>query len=377
MSKLTDKIKNPTAVLDTGKRNQPLWEGPSGTGPNGGITFSMLSRYLACKERFRIQYLEGLQVKEGFNHRLEFGNMWHICEEVASVEHCTICNGSGMPNGVSAYACPGCNWQEAIKKYASELHNKYPLQRSEISHWFAMCYEEFPEYIAYWARQKEEQPYTTLMQEQVFDVPYKLPSGRTVRLRGKWDRVDLQDDKVYLGENKTKSQIDSIKIKRQLTFDLQTMLYLITLQETGKQIGTPLTKYVPNLTKIGGVKYNVVRRSAHKSPESMLKKIREDITDGRGSEWFARWTIDVTLDDIQIFKERCLNPILEGLCDWYSWATSPDPAPEEYGYGIHHTTPFGIYNPMLEGGSSEYDEYLVTGSQAGLERTDKLFRELQ
>lgn len=350
---LTDKLKNPNQVLDTGKRSNPLWDGPSGTGPNGGITFTMLSRFLSCRERFRIQYLEGLQVRDTFNHRLEFGNMWHICEEALAA------SGVGIaPNG-----------NDTLASYCNGLSKKYPLARQEIAHWHEMCRAEFPLYTAYWTHLKQQHPTTTLLQEQVFDIPYKLPSGLIVRLRGKWDRVDLCNGKVYLGENKTKSQIDPVKIKHQLSFDLQTLMYLTAMQGDQSYLGD--IKY-----PIVGVRYNIVRRSAHKSPESMLKKIQEDVANGRGGEWFSRWVIDITSDDIQTFKEQCLNPILEGLCDWYGWATSVDPAPEEYGYGIHYRTPFGIFNPMMEGGSSEYDDYLATGSTDGLERTDKLFREL-
>ena len=53
----------------------PLWEGPAGTGPNGGITFSLLSRFLVCRERFRVHAVLGLRPADDFNHRLEFGSM--------------------------------------------------------------------------------------------------------------------------------------------------------------------------------------------------------------------------------------------------------------------------------------------------------------
>jgi hypothetical protein len=38
--------------------------------------------------------------------------------------------------------------------------------------------------------------------------------------------------------------------------------------------------------------------------------------------------------------------------------------------------PFGVYSPLLDGGGTEYDEYLSTGSTVGLVRTDRLFKEL-
>ena len=70
-----------------------------------------------------------------------------------------------------------------------------------------------------------------MLQEQVCDVPYNLPSGRVVRLRGKFDSVDLIDGGIYLQENKTKGDIDKIQVERQLSFDLQTLMYSVALHK--------------------------------------------------------------------------------------------------------------------------------------------------
>jgi hypothetical protein len=75
---------------------------------------------------------------------------------------------------------------------------------------------------------------------------------------------------------------------------------------------------------------------------------------------------------------------LEQLCDWWEWVKD-NPDPWEKGIisgkaacgGIHWRTPYGFYNVLAEGGSTELDEYLASGSELGLERTSKLFRELE
>ncbi len=43
---------------------------------------------------------------------------------------------------------------------------------------------------------------------------------------------------------------------------------------------------------------------------------------------------------------------------------------------VSYQTRLGISNVLDEGGSSDLDEYLLTGSEAGLERTNNLFPEL-
>ncbi len=77
---LAEKLKEQKAKSQESKRGTgPLWKGPE----VDGITFSLLSRFIACPERFRILVTEGLQPHDEFNHRIEYGNMWHTCEEAA------------------------------------------------------------------------------------------------------------------------------------------------------------------------------------------------------------------------------------------------------------------------------------------------------
>ena len=108
-----------------------------------------------------------------------------------------------------------------------------------------------------------------------------------------------------------------------------------------------------------------------------------------------RWKVEVTTADLERFKQEFLTPILEQLCDWWEWISGPFGSVDHWGTsnvrigpdnvegsttvypGIHWRTPFGFYNILAEGGSSELDEYLATGSEAGLERTETLFPELE
>lgn len=358
----------------------PLWEGPASKGPQGGVTQSLLSRYLTCKERFRIIVMDGLKPHPRFEARMEFGNMWHACEEAVS-------GGDSHP--------------KALADYVKKLCAKYPLQREEINHWYAVTKELFPAYLAYWrgslgeaaaARNKR----ISLCQELAFDVDYRLPSGRTVRLRGKWDELTAEPNgkglAVHVGDHKTKSQIDKVKIVRQLGFDLQMMFYLVAAStEDGKDVIDGLVvEASPKRAdwKLAGIRYNVVRRSSHKTAESMMEKVHKDVATQRGGEWFARWTVAVPASDIMRFRVECLDPLLENLLDDHEWwHSSMTTGGKLWDYqdrahyfpnhaNRHYRAPF-YYNPLSEGGSSDLDGYLETGSTTGLSRADTLFRELE
>ncbi len=388
-TKLAEKIATVPA-----RRTGPLWAGPCGDGPLGGVTQSMLGRYLSCPERFRVYAVEGLQVADSFSAPLEFGNCWHACEE-AQAKSSKWVDDSDAQAAMAEVMDEG--WEGALTKYAMDLYNQHPMNREKVDHWYSMCKAMFLLYVKHWSEHDDMKQRVPLMSEQVFDVSYKLPSGRMVRLRGKFDSVDLVEGGpnagVWLMENKTKSGIDKQKLQRQLTFDLQTMMYLIVLLDIqhDQATDTPGDAHGEWSNPIRGVRYNVIRRSAHKSVESMLKKLTEDTEAGRVEEWFARWNVDVSQRDIDKFKRECLDPVLENLCDdyeWWDWCCAAKPHSDVFSgrmrrtqkpdhYPRHFRFPYGVYSPIAEGGFGDVDAFLDSGSTAGLRRAETLFPELQ
>lgn len=389
-----------------------LWQGPQ----QDGITFSLLSRFLVCRERFRLLVIKGLKPDEGWNHKLGYGNMWHLCEE--------------------AFAK---GWQkeanlQILTEYAGDLCRANPLQQETINHWYNVCSVQFPIYAKYWEEHPDMQAQNRRPRyyEKEFSVEYGLPSGRVVKLRGKWDSVDVikQDGiwGVWLQENKTKGDVNFLKIQRQLTFDLQTMIYMVALEQYLARHPVVLG-FSKRIVPIVGVRYNVVRRPLsggkgtivrHKAtggskctkckgtgtqgyhprcskcngvgrmggkPEETLASYYSrlnDIIEGDPGNFFSRFNVPVSSEDIQRFKVRCLNPILEQLCDWWEYMLAnesiTDPYSDVWSFnknGIHWQHPFGVYNTLNEGGSSDLDGYLEDGNEAGLTRTDNLFPELK
>lgn len=388
---ISDKLRN---LKRPHQPKPPVWEGPSGTGPNGGITFSLLSRWLTCRERFRVLVVEGLRPAEEFNHYIEYGNMWHVCEE-AFAHH------------VSTEA-PATkeDWKPFLEDYTRKLaaRPENAMHREAILKWHNCCLQQFPVYVDYWSKHTEKR--TPLKAEQTFDTPYSLPSGREVRLRGKWDSVDLMTVEgkkgIWLQENKTKSEIDEVSLMRHLKFDLQTMLYMVTLR-TELDLGSA-SVFGPEVwahaSPLVGVRYNVIKRPLsggvgsirqHKPTKSNpAGESLKDYYDRLGgiirenpATFFCRFATPIFPEDVKKFQDTCLDPMLEELCQWWETATGT----QEIGLGglfpkYPHKTqnwrhPFGVRNILDEGGSTDLDNYLDTGSTVGLVRVETMFRELQ
>lgn len=352
----------------------PVWRGPE----VDGITQSLLSKFLVCRERFRIQVIEGWKPADRFNRGIEYGNMWHICEEHFAANE---------------------DWLQPLTQYAARLCRKYPTDQQEIDKWYNVCKIQFPVYVDFWSKHKDVRSRTPLLQEENFKVPYELPSGRIVLLRGKFDSVDLigkgRSAGIYLQENKSKGDIDEEKMRRQLEsgFDLQTMMYLIALDAADPELlfGTNIKR-----PAIKGVRYNVVRRPLSGGKGSIRQKqgsknvpaetasefynrLKTDYIEAEPEHFFMRWKVEVSQQDIERFKRECFNPLLEQLCCWYETMvgtsiTIGDPTLKPL---VHYRMPSGIYNPLTQGKETEYDEYLLTGSTVGLERVKNLFPELE
>ncbi len=434
---LSEGLRN---KLRQARPKEPIWGGPSDV-KTGGITYSLLCKFLVDRERFRLLTVKGLKGSERWDHKMGYGNLWHVGEEALS---------AGKP------------WQEPMQRYAQTLLTEHPMEREQIAHWYAVCREQFPIYIDFWKHHPEIAAKKPIFQEKVFGVLYNLPSGRSVILRGKFDAVDdLSFSKLlqrmtsglYVQENKSKGNVKQEQIVRHLKFDLQTMLYLVALEAyckngnwNSKGDNEPPLRGLAGRVPVG-IRYNVIRRplsgglgnivrhqatQGSKCPkcgagEKVDKKTGEKLLPkdcpkcmgagrlgGKSAEteehfynrvaeyirrepetYFFRWTIDVSPEDVRTFRDQCLDPILEQLCDWWEWISfcveekkniwdndvsfgaRPDKDDNgRHASAIHWRHPFGVYNSLNEGGATDLDFYLETGSEEGLRRVTNLFPEL-
>ncbi|MEM4359834.1 MAG: PD-(D/E)XK nuclease family protein [Candidatus Bilamarchaeaceae archaeon] len=325
---------------------RPVWT------PDDGITYSLLSRFIVCRQRFWIRAVLGLVPKPEWNHRIEYGSMFHAGLEAISA---------------------GTSVENAVGEYANSLLNQFPQFSDDIHLWSTICKGQLEVYSSWW----KDDPKSYLLHEEVFDVPVGLPSGRSIRLRGKVDSVFSRQKSVYLQENKIKGDIDLDGIMQQMAGDLQTMMYItaLDLMKTHGKVRRVLYNVIQR--PLGG-KYPLRKRKAE-TPGAFAKRVVQNIRDSPES-YFHRIEVEVTDKDVLTFRQRCLYPLLEGVLDWWE-SIKDDPTNPWVSNGKsnkhHWIRPFGVYDSLGLGFRGDYYDFIVHGSMNGLQKTTDVFPELK
>ena len=323
------------------KRKQPThWTGPE----KYGISFSHLNRFLECPERMYIYSMEGLAEDQEYNFAREYGTLFHGAEEFHSM---------------------GKNYRKGVDEAALQLREQYPTATDEIVDAAAWAKLQYGEYLRHYAASRERKKRNYVLAERRFRVPYSLPCGRTVYLRGIIDGgYTFQEGnrtRFYIQENKTKGKIYEQGITKGLTRDMQSMFYVLVARK------------LKGLPPVNGILYNVIRRplserwaprqKKKETKAAFRKRYQVEYLQARAKEYFYEFPIPLFQKTIREFRKEVFDPILTRLCVWYDWVSQyPDKRFEEP-HGLHFQAPFGCYNSLANGWEGSYFQYLTSGRQ--------------
>lgn len=317
------------------------WSGPE----SYGISFSHLSRFLECPERCYLYSWECIEEDEGYDFAREYGSLFHGAEE---------------------YARNGADFRKGVDAEADKLHARYPAERKAILEAASWAKVQYPEYARFWKADPHSRRRNEVFAERGYKVPYRLPSGRVVYLRGIIDGGFTETVRrklyFYVQENKTKGRIDEQGITQAIAADLQSMLYVIAAT---KLRGVP---------PVSGLLYNVVRRPLserwaprQKKSESFAQfqaRYAKEYLRKDPEKYFMRWKVELTKKDIEAFRRTILDPILERLCTWWDWIVEAETTGKDrfsHPAGIHWQAPWGVYNSLASGWRGSFFEYLTSG----------------
>lgn len=367
-------------------QKKSLWTGPQDPGPHGGVSQSMLGKFLIDPERFRLAYVEGLREPPEYSPSVEYGNMWHICEE---------------------HYRRGASVVKPLKDYVARLLKTYPESGDKIHHWYRTCQTQWGCFVVLQQQQKRKVVLqrTPVFQEEVFDVRLDVPGIREpVRVRGKYDSVDYHGKVgkggLYIQENKLKGDVDEQGIQSTIHLDLQSGTYVCALMAMLGQQSVKVGKTRLEMKDVAGVVYNVVRRpfadwrgrnnikQKKGETDTQFQKRLSNLIYKEKDYYFFNYKVQFTPARIADFRKRILDPVLRRLVTWWSsiqgdpfnpWTMSCDMGGTKIDYGPnphHYQMPFGIFNGLADGRRGEFFEFITTGSTYSLEpRT--LFSELK
>lgn len=318
-----------------------------------GLSYSLLSKWLDCRERARLHIIERIE-ESGRKDALDFGNISHDMLEWKG-------KGKTLRTIQTTHRQ---KVRETVKQLTSSYAKEYQLTAD-------LALGVFQKYIEHWGPAKGERE---LASETCFVTPYRLPSGRTIPLRGKIDSLmeilKGKQKQLWVQDHKTKGKIDVDTIAANLHKDLQVMMYIIAVESLTKK-------------EVQGIRYNVIRRPQLKqrsgeSDKVFVQRCLDDIDDRPGF-YFKRFNTEIYREDVELFKKTTLHPILEQVCVWWeSIRHNPfDPWHLEDGSpNPHHwERPFGVYDTFRYGKGGYFD-LIVRGTKAGLVPVKTLFPEL-
>jgi hypothetical protein len=267
-----------------------------------GVTYSLLSTFLQCPEKLKLQYGKRLSGRRT-SGALAFGSVFH--EALDQIY--TYKKDTGFYPSIGGVLAQ--MEERDTKKLKKGLRS--PTALMDLQENYGMAEVVLEAYMKKWEREHNafgdwialEEKFNTLYRPSIqlgLDIP-------DIPLRGKRDGVFLCQGVPWLFETKTKGRIEDESIMDTLGFNLQNHLYMYTgAIDHGKTFG--------------GVLYNLVRRPQLKmgvkdTLRSFLQRIRDDI-EKRPEFYFIRYNLTSTSQDQRKWKKE-FDGIMWRLIMWY------------------------------------------------------------
>ena len=313
-----------------------------------GVTQSMLTSFLSCRQKFKYQQ-EGYEIPGG-SSALRFGTMIHHLTETLHKDF--------MENGINP-ARPNKGRETRFDIIYSRWSVKYmktmmeerlsPKELQEMEVFVALAEPLIRAYCKQWKTDWSARSRWHSV-ESCFNVPFAGDQVlySPINLRGMRDAIQKRKGKLWLFETKTFSR-DASSLSDTLMFNFQNLFYLTATQ---LEIGEDLE----------GVVYNQIRRpqlkQGYDSISSYVDRVEEDIAK-RPEFYFIRYEIDYPEQVLREFKKELSIIVIE--FQLYLEKNGP----------VYKNT-----QACTGGWNCPYIQACATGSMGGYARTNKFHREL-
>jgi hypothetical protein len=188
-------------------------------------------------------------------------------------------------------------------------------------------------------------------------VDLTLPSGRLITLNG---YIDGEGVGVMM-ENKCRGDWDSESVAREIDLNLQVNYYL--LMYSASYGALPERVWYQHIKRPGGFGYHGPRKKVKETQDEFRLRLAEAIHTDRDTHFFRYWMLP-DKERHERFLHHFLYPMLEAFLDWYCYMIHPQKQDEVNRY--HWSTPYGLYNPFMEGTLERFRNFRLNGSTLGL-----------
>ena len=268
-----------------------------------GVTFSLLSTFLDCREKTRFHLL-GITPKSA-SMALTFGSIVHKIDEWVRDD---------IRTGKLTKPPDDKAIKKLVKRVEAVWHKDNPraagkeLEYLELS--LLLAEGVLPQYFKYWYKDFSELKWEKV--EGEFKVPFKVTDkkGKTHKtfLRGKIDgSFRMGKGGPWLFETKTKSRVDEEILADILPFEMQANIYLSVLRQIDKE-------------QPSGLLYNIIRRPSLRQRKSesiaaFAKRVSEDVAT-RPDWYFVRMEMAIGPEEIDRFEMQLEDLIADFLLWW-------------------------------------------------------------
>ena len=269
----------------------PAWAGPV----DGGVTQSLLNRYLDCPFRFYLYAVYGLEDPENINPNLIWGSICHRGLE-------EIVNSRTLVSEFSDEE--KANLLTVIEDYTAKEFPSAPISFPLSAYNMCLLYDDsYKLSDVFNAEVKFQQPYTTSV-------------GNNVTLRGKVDGLG----QFKMAEHKCVGRFDPGQSRLETPFDLQLNLYMYV---------TGVRECIYDKIRIPDTQtWHVPQRRTAEKVSSYVKRLYYDHVQGdfpvsrNRYLWLDQYPVFRTDDEIDTWRTYELDPLIDNVCRYWDYVTS-------------------------------------------------------
>jgi PD-(D/E)XK nuclease superfamily len=347
------------------------WKGPI----DGGVTQSLLQKYLQDPFSFVLYYGLGLEEPAVLNQNLIWGNMFHLL-----LEHTLE-----MP---TLYNDLDSSANEALEALLTKEMNKYLHINATTYHSVLQMMKLYDD------RYKLAYEIET---ERQFKLPYKT-KNHTVSLMGKMDglghrrSMDIQTDVMGLNteystilvEHKCKGYHDKLQHRQEIHTDLQLNLYL----HAADIMGFDVSQVVYDIIRIPEDQWYCPGRQAGERIKFYIERLYNNCTPHKDFPvvrnkmfWLDQHIFTHPREKVTLYRKEVMDPIIDSLCYMYEYtlADSFDPLNPDCFNHLFHKKPLRLFDPARTSSFKKDFYNYLTGQIdiSGLVKVPQLFKELK